>query len=57
MPAIYPWRGAETPVALRLGRRTEWSDGPGPVRGAGQRVFLAGDHDPAAADLAVLRFD
>lgn len=56
MPAIYPWRGAATPMALRLGRATEWSEGPGPVRGLGQRVFLAGDHDPAASDLAVLRF-
>lgn len=57
MPAIYPWRGTETPMSLRLGRATEWTDGPGPVRGLGQRVFLAGDHDPAASDLAALRFD
>lgn len=57
MPVTYPWRAAETSVTLRLGRATEWSDGPGPVRGQGQRVFLAGDHDPSAADLAALIFD
>ncbi len=57
MPAVYAWRGAETPVPVRLGRVTEWSDGPGPVRGAGQRVFLVGEQDPAASDIAVLRFD
>ena len=57
MPAIYPWRGAGTPMGLRLGRETQWSDGPGPVRGAGQRLFLVGERDPAAADIALLRFD
>lgn len=56
MPAIYPWRGEATPPEVKLGRVTTWSEGPGPVRGAGQRVFLAGDRDPALGDIAVLRF-
>jgi type VI secretion system protein ImpE len=56
MPLIYPWRGADTPAEVRLGRVTSWSEGPGPVRGSGQRVFLAGEHDPAAGDIAALRF-
>ncbi|MCX7685326.1 MAG: tetratricopeptide repeat protein [Acetobacteraceae bacterium] len=56
MPAIYPWRGEEVPVEAKLGRVTTWSEGPGPVRGAGQRVFLAGERDPALGEIAALRF-
>lgn len=56
MPAIYP--GAATqPDPVRLGRVTEWSEGPGPVRGFGQRLFLIGDEAVALSDLAALRFD
>lgn len=42
LPVIYP--GSETSEILRLGRSTEWLGGENaPVRGLGQRMFLAGD--------------
>lgn len=42
---------------LRLGRETDWRQAPGgPVRGVGQRVFLAGDGDLAVMDITALRF-
>lgn len=56
LPVVY---ATEAPIsdALRLGRETEWSqEEGGPVRGMGQRVFLAGDADIAIMDLATLRF-
>jgi type VI secretion system protein ImpE len=42
---------------LRLGRETDWrqADG-GPVRGVGQRLFLAGEDAVAIMDLGNLRF-
>jgi type VI secretion system protein ImpE len=56
LPVVY---ATEEPMtdALRLGRETDWrqADG-GPVRGIGQRVFLAGDADVAIMDLTALRF-
>ena len=55
MPTIYPG-AAKQADPVRLGRVTEWSEGPGPVRGAGQRLFLAGEDALALADLAALRF-
>src|SRR5947207_1510550 len=42
---------------LRLGHSTEWSEEEsGPVRGSGQRVFLAGDDALGIMDIAELRF-
>lgn len=42
LPVIYP--GSETSEILQLGRSTEWLGGENePVRGLGQRMFLAGD--------------
>ena len=41
MPALYD-AAAAPDDALRLGRATDWSD-EAPVRGLGQRTFLAGD--------------
>lgn len=41
LPAIYDPAGDSD--ALRLGRETVWSEGPGPVRGSGQKTFLIGD--------------
>ena len=55
MPAIYPGAaGLADPV--RLGRVTEWTESPGPVRGRGQRLFLIGEEAVALADLAAVRF-
>ncbi len=56
VPVVYV---ADEPMsdALRLGRETDWRQAAGgPVRGVGQRVFLAGDADVAIMDLTTLRF-
>jgi type VI secretion system protein ImpE len=53
VPAIYA-APAETD-ALRLGRETAWTDAP-PVRGAGQRLFLAGEDGIGIMQLSELRF-
>ncbi len=56
VPAIYA--GSEpTTDLLRLGRETDWTDpDAGPVRGIGQRVFLAGEEDIAIMEIGTLRF-
>jgi type VI secretion system protein ImpE len=55
LPTLYG--GTEQPAsdALRLGRETAWTDTP-PVRGTGQRVFLAGDEGLGVMDLTGLHF-
>jgi len=55
MPTIYA-APAGQPDPVRLGRVTEWSEGAGPVRGRGQRLFLIGDEAVALSDLAAIRF-
>jgi type VI secretion system protein ImpE len=54
LPALY----AQAPAtdALRLGRETTWTD-TAPVRGCGQRVFLAGEEALGMMDLTELRFE
>lgn len=58
IPAIYPWvppAGADT---LRLGRETEWMEGDGaPVRGLGQRIWLAGETALPASEATTIAFD
>ncbi|WP_424813033.1 type VI secretion system accessory protein TagJ [Roseococcus sp. YIM B11640] len=56
MPSIYPAAPGQ-PDPIRLGRATEWTEGAGPVRGLGQRLFLIGDDAVAISDIASLRFD
>jgi type VI secretion system protein ImpE len=55
LPALYG--GIERPAsdALRLGRETAWTD-TAPVRGSGQRVFLAGEDGLGIMDLTELHF-
>lgn len=56
IPTIYATDETITD-GLRLGRETDWRQAnDGPVRGVGQRVFLAGDDDVALMDLTTLRF-
>lgn len=58
IPTIYPWSTAETRAALRLGRETEWIEGDGgPVRGLGQRLWLAGEEALAIAEAQSIIFD
>jgi type VI secretion system protein ImpE len=42
LPALYAGAAKEKDDTLRLGRATDWREGP-PVRGVGQRTFLVGD--------------
>jgi len=57
LPAIY---GDDVPAVvdeLRLGRATDWVEAPiGPVRGVGQRMFLAGQDLVSIMDLAEIEF-
>jgi type VI secretion system protein ImpE len=54
-PVIYPG-AAKLADPLRLGRATEWNDGPGPVRGAGQRLLLLGDESASLLELGSVTF-
>ena len=54
LPALYP-TDATADDSLRLGRATEWTEGE-PVRGIGQRVYLAGEEGVPVQQLAVLEF-
>lgn len=53
IPALYHPAGASD--ALRLGRATEWSHTV-PVRGIGQRMFLAGEDAVGIMDLSAMAF-
>ena len=53
LPALYDSEASDD--ALRLGRRTDWSDST-PVRGSGQRMFLVGDEGVAIGDLRTVEF-
>lgn len=46
IPALYAGTHRDSRDEMRLGRGTDWI-GEGPVRGVGQRVFIAGEDDPA----------
>ena len=56
IPVIYAG-GEPGSDLLKLGRETDWTDpDAGPVRGVGQRVWLAGEDDVAIMDVGQLRF-
>ena len=55
IPVLY-FTAEETDDAHRLGRATSWSEGEGPVRGIGQRVFLAGEEDLSIMQLNAISF-
>ncbi len=55
LPAIYGDEG--TSDELRLGRATDWIEDNGPVRGVGQRMFLAGEGVVSIMDVTELVFD
>ncbi len=58
LPAIYGDDNAGTSDELRLGRATDWTDdNAGPVRGVGQRMFLAGQDVVSIMDVTELVFD
>ncbi len=58
VPAIYDSLRPDVADDYRLGHATDWTgEESGPVRGIGQRVFLAGDDAHAIMELGELRFD
>lgn len=58
IPALYvPPPAMEVDARTRLGRTTEWSGETPPVRGVGQRMFLAGTEAVAVMQLETLEFD
>lgn len=56
LPAIYGSEDASLADALKLGRETDWVEDGGPVRGVGQRLFLAGEEAIGIMDLTTLEF-
>ncbi len=57
VPALYPSTFASDEDALRLGRATEWLGGEGsPVRGLGQRMFLAGEDARTILEVTTIQF-
>ncbi len=57
VPVIYDSLQPDLADDYRLGYATEWAgEESGPVRGIGQRVFLAGDNARAIMEIAELRF-
>ena len=58
IPAIYAITGQEPGDGVRLGHSTDWQGGEtAPVRGVGQRMFLADDEDLTIMELNELTFD
>jgi type VI secretion system protein ImpE len=58
LPAIYSSDDPELDDALRLGRATDWIEqANAPVRGVGQRMFLAGDELISVMDITEISFD
>jgi type VI secretion system protein ImpE len=57
VPVIYDSLQPDIADDYRLGHATDWTDEEsGPVRGIGQRVFLAGDDAHAIMEVGELRF-
>jgi type VI secretion system protein ImpE len=57
VPVIYDSLQPDLADDYRLGHSTEWSEEEsGPVRGVGQRVFLAGDDSKGVMEITELRF-
>jgi type VI secretion system protein ImpE len=58
LPALYGDDNPGTGDELRLGRATDWiEDQVGPVRGVGQRMFLAGQDFVSIMDVSQITFD
>ncbi|MEA2769031.1 MAG: type secretion system protein ImpE, partial [Acetobacteraceae bacterium] len=58
LPAIYGDDNPDLGDELRLGRATDWIEGSGgPVRGVGQRMFLAGQDLVSVMDVTEIGFD
>jgi type VI secretion system protein ImpE len=57
LPNLYPDSGSHPEDLVRLGRTAVWQDlGAGIVRGAGAKIFLAGDDTFTLPELGVVQF-
>lgn len=56
LPVVYGSEDATITDVLKLGRETDWIEDAGPVRGVGQRLFLAGEEAIGIMDLTTLEF-
>ncbi len=56
LPVVYGSEDAAVADMLKLGRETDWIEDGGPVRGVGQRLFLAGEEAVGIMDLTTLEF-
>jgi type VI secretion system protein ImpE len=57
VPNLYPGTATHPDDLVRLGRKTVWQDaGEGIVRGAGPKIFLAGDESFTFPELGVVQF-
>ena len=56
VPTTYIGSGQAPDVNLRLGRSTDWTPTQ-PVRGIGQRIWLAGEIEAPIMDVKRLRFE
>lgn len=57
LPALYPFSFGHEDEDVKLGRRTDWTGGEGtPVRGKGQKTYLAGDDVVGILDIREIEF-
>ena len=56
VPALY-YTPTPSDTAHQLGRATSWQEENGIVRGVGQKIFMAGEHDYPIMDLHTVEFD
>ena len=55
MPALYPFSHEHADEEVKLGRKTEWTGGESsPVRGDGQKTYLAGEDVVGVLDIREL---
>jgi type VI secretion system protein ImpE len=58
LSALYPFSYEHEDEEVKLGRKTDWTGGEGvPVRGKGQKTFLAGEDLVGILDIRELTFD
>jgi type VI secretion system protein ImpE len=58
LPALYAGSAKHSDMHARIGRTTDWLGGDNePMRGVGQRTFLAGDEAISLMEIKTVRFD
>jgi type VI secretion system protein ImpE len=58
LPALYSGSAKQGDIECQLGRKTDWRGGDGePMRGVGQRVYLAGEEARSIMEISNIQFD